>query len=295
MDDLDHGDFLNEQPLLGLCPEISLLQDRSGLADDDDRQTQAPNLPRFSGLKRKFVECDGDLDVARDVSPSKRTCLEERGYHIPNSDLILWPNSGCIIASCPAPDVSVPATLPSVNTSMSQYDSPGDVSLNNQSPSSSLQCYEIELSLPESSSMSPAASLRTPLPNYSAPDVRLQSAGSSAPFGPCIDNTPDSSSDSGLTSDDSSCGSWAYLETLEPDSPTGTFVTLEYGLCKIPNLDIPDPDVDIDLTRHPQPECSQLSYRSSGTISDKYKRKRLFIANEDEYEERPCKRRSIEQ
>jgi len=90
---------------------------------------------------------------------------------------------------------------------------------------------------------------------------------------------------------------------LEPDLPTGDFITLQEGPFQIPNLDISNPsfildpssDVEIDLTRHPQLERPPLSYESSGTISDKYKRKRLFIANEDEYEERPCKRRNIEQ
>jgi hypothetical protein len=324
-DDLDHGGFVKEQPLIGPSPEISLIQDRSDLADDDDG-TQAPQLLRFSGHKRKFVDSDGDLD--RDVPSSKRTCLkshttiatkerspgahytisasEERVHHITNSDLTLWPNSGCITVSCPALDVSVlscPATPPSVNTSVSHSHSSGDPSLQNQSPFSSLQGAEIELSLPDSMTTSLAASSQ--LPNYSAPDARPQSAGSEAPFGPYVDNIPDSFSDSSLTSDDSSCGSWGYLETLEPESPTGAFVTLQDELFQIPNLDISNPsfilgldptsDVEINLTGHLQLERSRLSYESSETIFDKCKRKRLFIANEDEYEERPCKRRSIEQ
>jgi hypothetical protein len=92
------------------------------------------------------------------------------------------------------------------------------------------------------------------------------------------------------------------LETLEPDSPTGAFVTLRDGLCQAPNLDVSNPsfifdlstDVEIDLTRHHQLERPRL-LEGSKAIFDNYKRKRLFITNEDEYEERPCKRRSIEQ
>ena len=71
-----------------------------------------------------------------------------------------------------------------------------------------------------------------------------------------------------------SCGCWAYLETSELDPSSG---------------------VEIDHTRHPQLKRSRLSCEINETIFDKCKRKRLFIANEDEYEERPCKRRSIEQ
>ena len=325
IDDLDHDGFVKEQPLMGPSPEVSLVQDRFDFTGDDDSQTQAPQL-LHSGLKRKFVECDGDLDVSRDVPSSKRTCLksqstvatkerspeahhrhalsasEESVHHI-NSDLTLWPNSRCITASHPAPDVSVllyPATPPPLN---SHCHPSGDVSLMDESPSSSLQRHEIELSLPESLTTPVAASLHASLPNYPALDVRPQSAGSEAPLGFYVDNILDSSSDSSLTSDDSSCGSWAYLETLEPDSSTGAFVTLQNGLCQIPNLDTSNPsileldpsDVEIDHTRYPQLERSRLSYESSETIFDKCKRKRLFIANEDEYEEMPCKRRSIEQ
>src|SRR6266702_2224579 len=323
VDDLRHDGLVKNQPLIGPSPEISLIQGRSDLADDDDSQTQAPQLHRFSGRKRKFVECDGDLDVARDVPSSKRTRLksytiiatkerspeahsphaisvsEERVHHITSSDLTLWPNSGCIPVSCRAPDVSYPAAPPSVNTFVSRYYSSGDASLQNQSPSSSLQCHEIELSLPESLTTSLAVLLPASSGTYSS---RPQSAGSEAPceFDPYVDNISESPSDSSLASDDSSCGSWDYLEPLELDSSTGAFVTLQDGLFQIPNIDIsnspfildPSSDVEIDFTKYPQLERSRLSFEP---IFDQYKRKRLFVTNEDEYEERPCKRRSIGQ
>ena len=317
MDSLRHGGFAKQPPLIGPSPEVSLIQDRSDLEDDGESQTPPPQLLRFSGRKRKFVECDGDLDVARDVPFSKRMRLElhmthstiateerspeahyrhatsvpqeERFHYITDSDLTPWPNSGCVAASCPAADVSAVsyAEIPPLeNFSVSQDHSSGDASLENQSPSSSL-----------------AASSYAPIPNHAASDTRPQSPGSDAPFDPYVDNILDSSSDSSLTSDDSSCGSWAYLETLEPVSPSGAFATLRDELFQMPDLDIPNPsfildlssDVEIDPTRHHHLERSRLLFGGSETIFDKYKRKRLFITNEDDYEERPCKRRSIEQ
>jgi len=272
VDDLGHGGLAKQPPLIGPSPEISLIQDHSDLEDDEDNQTQPPQLLRFSGCKRKFIECDGDLDVARDVPSSKRIRLE------------------------------VPTTIAMVERfPVSRDHSSGDASLENQLPSSPLHCHDIDLTLPESLTTSLAASSsHAPFPNHSVSDLCKQSAGSRSPFDPEVDNISDSSSDSSLTSDDSSCGSWAYLET---DSPSGTFVTLRNELFQIPNLDISNPsfildlssDVEIDLIRHHQLERSRLSFEGGETIFDKYKRKRLFIANEDDYGERPCKRRSVEQ
>ena len=311
VDSLRHGGFAKQPPLIGPSPEISLIQGRSDL-EDEDSQIQLPQLLRFSGRKRKFVECDSDLDVARDVPSSKRMRLElpmthstiairerspeahyrhatsvpqeERFHHITDSDLTPWPNSGCATASCSA--LSYPEIPPLETFSVSQDHYSGDTSLENQPPSLSL-----------------AASSHTPIPNHAASDTRPQSPGSDAPFDPYVDNILDSSSDSSLTSDDSSCGSWAYLETLEPVSPSGAFVTLRDEPFQIPDLDVSHPsfilglpsDVEINPTRQNHLECSRLSFEGSETIFDKYKRKRLFITNEDDYEETPCKRRSIEQ
>jgi hypothetical protein len=324
VDDLRHSGFAKQLPLIGPSPEISLIRGHSDLEDDDNSPTQAPQLLCVSGRKRKFVECDSDLDVARDVPSSKRICLElimshtntatrERSpeahyHHCATEESVYptpWSNSGCVPGSCPVPDVPVlssPAIPLSVDTSVSQDQSSGDTSLETQSPSRLLQCHEVELSYPESLATSLAASAHALFPNHSTSDARPQSASSDAPSDPFVDDMADLSSDSSLTSDDSSCGSWAYLETLEPDSPTGAFVTLRDGLCQAPNLDVSNPsfifdlstDVEIDLTRHHQLERPRL-LEGSKAIFDNYKRKRLFITNEDEYEERPCKRRSIEQ
>ncbi|KAI9445030.1 hypothetical protein H4582DRAFT_2053201 [Lactarius indigo] len=334
VDDLHHDDFVKDQPLIGPRPEISFIQGHSDLEGDDDSRTQAPQL-RSLGRKRKFVECDSDLDVERDVPSSKRTRLishtthttiatkerspeahsphttpvsEERFHHITDSHPTLWPDPGCIAVLCPAPDASVrlhPEAPPSVNTFVSRYYSAGGTSLQNQPPSSSLQRHEIEFSLPDSLTTSLVALLPAPPPNYSASGACSsypQSGGSEAlcHFGHCLDNISDSSSDGSLASDDSSCGSWDYLEPLEPDSPTGAFVTLQDGLFQIPDIDIsnspfildPSSDVEIDFTRRPQLEPSRLSFEP---IFDQYKRKRLFITNRDECEEQPCKRRSTEQ
>ena len=324
VDDIRHGGFAKQPPLLGPSPEISLKRGRSDLEDDDDSPTQTSQLLlHFPGRKRKFVECDSDLEVARDVPSSKRICLELHTTHttiatterppeahflhttseervdlITNSDLT---SSGCVPAPCSTPDFPV-LSYPAIPLSpMSRYQSSGDGPLETQSPSWSLQCHEFELPFPESLTTSLAVSSHVPLPNHSASDSRPQSAGSGVPFNPYVDNdVADLSSDSGLTSDDSSCGSWAYLET---DSPTGAFVTPQDGLCQAPNFDASNPsfifdlstDVEIDLTRHYHLERPRLSPEGSEGIFDNYKRKRLFISNEDEYEERPCKRRSIEQ
>ncbi|KAH9065975.1 hypothetical protein EDB87DRAFT_1594161 [Lactarius vividus] len=326
-DDLRYGDFVKSQPLIGPSPEVSLIQDRSDLEDDDNIQTQSPQLLRSPGRKRKLVECSLDLDVGRDVPSSKRTRLishttqtiiateeqsphahsphaisvsEERVHHITDS--------GCITVSCSTPDVSAlsyPEARPSGNTFVSRYYPSGDTPLQNQPPSSSLQRHEIENYLPESLTTSLVKLLPAPSPNYSACGAyysRPQSAGSEAPyeFGHYVDNISDSSSDGGLASDDSSCGSWDYLEPLEPDSPTGAFVRLQDGLFQTPDIDIsnspfildPSSDVEIDLTRQPQLEYSRLPFEP---IFDQYKRKRLFIINEGECEERPRKRIGIEQ
>jgi hypothetical protein len=331
VDDLRPGGLAKQPPLIGPSPEISLKRGRSDSEDEDDSPPQAPQLLRFSSRKRKFVECDSDLDVARDAPSSKRICLglhmthttistkerpseahfrhatsEESVDLITNSDLTPWSNSGCVPAPCPAPSLPVLSYLaipPSVNTSVLQDQSPGDTSLETRSPSWSLQYHEVDLSFPESLTTSLAASSHGSFPNHSASDARPQSVGSDVPFEPYIDDMADSSSDGRLTSDDSSCGSWAYLETLEPDSPTRAFVALRDGLCQAPNLNIAHPsfifdlstDVEIDLIRHHQLERPRLSVEGGEAIFDNYKRKRLFITNEDEYEERPCKRRSIEQ
>jgi hypothetical protein len=326
VDDLRLGGLAKQPPLIGPSPEISLIRGHSDSEDEDDGPPQAPQLLRFSSRKRKFVECDSDLDVARDA-PSKRICLGLHMTHtaiatkerlseahfrhdtseecvdlITNSDLTPWSNSGCV----PAPDLpalSYSAIPLSVNTSASQGRPSGDASLETQSPSWSLQCHEVDLSFPESLTTLLAASSHAPFSNHSASDARPQSVGSDVPFDPYIDDVADLSSDRSLTSDDSSCGSWAYLETLEPDSPVGAFVTLRDGLYQAPNLNIAHPsfifdlstDVEIDLIRHHQLERPRLSVEGGEAIFDNYKRKRLFITNEDEYEERPCKRRSIEQ
>ncbi|KAN0134898.1 hypothetical protein V8E53_007272 [Lactarius tabidus] len=247
VDDLRHSGFAKQPPLIGPSPEISLIRGHSDLEDDDNSPTQAPQLLCVSGRKRKFVECDSDLDVARDVPSSKRICLElimshtntatrERSpeahyHHCATEESVYptpWSNSGCVPGSCPVPDVPVlssPAIPLSVDTSVSQDQSSGDTSLETQSPSRLLQCHEVELSYPESLATSLAASAHALFPNHSTSDARPQSASSDTPSDPFVDDMADLSSDSSLTSDDSSCGSWAYLETLEPDSPTGAFVT----------------------------------------------------------------------
>ncbi|KAH8997529.1 hypothetical protein EDB92DRAFT_1840286 [Lactarius akahatsu] len=326
MDDFRYGDFVKNQPLIGPSPEVPLKQDCSDLEDDDDIQTQAPQPLRSPGRKRKFVESSCDLGVGGDV-PSKRTRLishtthttittEEQSpeAHSPRAISVSGErvhhttHSGCITMSCPSPEgsaLSYPEAPPSVNTFASRYYSSGDASLQNQPPSSSLQRHEIGFYLPESLTTSLMGLLPAPPPNYTAHGARSprpQSAGSEAPyeFGPYVDNVSDSSSDDSLASDDSSCGSWDYLEPLEPDLPTGAFVTLQDGLFQTPDIDIsnsplildPSSDVEIDFTRRPQLEYSRLSFEP---VFDQYKRKRLFIANESECDERSRKRRGIEQ
>ena len=306
MDDLGHGYLVKEQALVEPSPEISLIHRSSDLADDDDSQGQASRLLRFANRKRKPIKCDIDLDRASEV-PSKRTrriVTKERSSGAHHRQVISVaehsihdppPDSGYIVVSCSAPDVPVlsyPGVPPPMNTSVSRYHPSGGASLENQS----------EHSLPESLTASLAASIHAPLPNYSPSGARPRSAGSDAPFRPFLDDISDSSSDSSFASDDSSCGSWAYSEPLEPNSPAGAFVILHDGPSQIPNSDISDPpfifghsaDADINPNRHPRLERSQLSFERSESIFDKCRRKRLFTNSEEENEERPRKRRGIE-
>ncbi|KAH9165838.1 hypothetical protein EDB89DRAFT_2007524 [Lactarius sanguifluus] len=257
MDDFRYGDFVRDQPLIGPSPEVPLIQDRSDL--DDDIETQAPQLLRSPGRKRKFVESSCDLDVGGDEQSPEA--------HSPLAISVLGESvtdSGCITVSSP----------PFVNTFVSQYYSSGDTSSSESTHPHHFNATKLNFIFPRS-------------------EVPYE-------FGPYVDNVSDSSSDGSLASDDSSCGSWDYLEPLEPDLPTGAFVTLQDGLFQTTDIDIsnsplildPSSDVEIDFTRQSQLEYSRLSFEP---IFDQYKRKRLFIANEGECDERSRKRRGIEQ
>ncbi|KAH9044729.1 hypothetical protein EDB85DRAFT_1910941 [Lactarius pseudohatsudake] len=208
---------------------------------------------------RSFFQTNSK-SLQKHIHPMQFQSREERVHHTTDS--------GCITVSCPSPDgsaLSYPEAPPSVNTFASRI----------TNPSSSLQRHEIEILFP---------------------------TGSEAPyeFGPYVGQCLGFVSVGSLASDDSSCGSWDYLEPLEPDLPTGAFVTLQDGPFQTPDIDIsnsplildPSSDVEIDFTRRPQLEYSRLSFEP---IFDQYKRKRLFIANEGECDERSRKRRGIEQ
>jgi len=117
-------------------------------------------------------------------------------------------------------------------------------------------------------------------------------------FTPQLDYTLDSPSDTSDSDADTHYG-WADSET---SSPEGALVTLQDDVPPFPTFDYPDipllfnpsSDANIEFPEEPLLESIQPSFKTRELITSHYKRKRLFLTEEDEYGERVCKQRRIE-
>jgi len=118
-------------------------------------------------------------------------------------------------------------------------------------------------------------------------------------FTPQLDYTSDSSSDTSVSTTSSPYG-WV---DSEPSSPVGAFVTPHADLPPFPTVDNSDgpllfdlsSDANIEFAGEPLLESMRSSLKTREAVTAHYKRKRLFLIDEDEYGERACKQRCIEQ
>jgi hypothetical protein len=118
-------------------------------------------------------------------------------------------------------------------------------------------------------------------------------------FTPQLDYTSDSSSDTSVSTTNSPFG---WIDS-EPSSPVGTFVTPHDDLPPFPSVDNSDSPLPFDLSSDANIEFSGESllesmrsvFKTRETATARYKRKRLFLMEEDEYGERVRKQRCIEQ
>jgi hypothetical protein len=112
--------------------------------------------------------------------------------------------------------------------------------------------------------------------------------------------TPQLDSDSSSVTSVSTTSGWVDPEP----SPVGAFVTPHDDLPPFPTVDNPDgpflfdlaSDANVEFTGgKPLVEGMRSSLKTRGAVTAHYKRKRLFLIDEDEYGERACKQRCIEQ
>jgi len=148
--------------------------------------------------------------------------------------------------------------------------------------------------------MSPTASYASPPgdlwydPHHSrlADEISMAHDG----FTPQLDYTLDSPSDASDSDADTHYGS-----NSETSSPEGALVTLQDDVSPflayysdIPLLHDPSSDVNIEFPEESLLETIQSPFKTREPIPIHYKRKRLFLTEEDEHGERPCKQRHIE-
>ena len=292
----------------------------------DIRSPPSPSHPH-SARKRKRPEYDCNSDDVECATPYKRPRLisgitnteelfpdthligSEQGHPIASTSLTSLPSLGPDIPSYLAFDTSPAPRLAGISFDIAQVSRFPEHSSNdappNQLPPSSLPRRDIELSPPSScTSTSLVGSSQVPPPGYassnhysSCPQVEESDAHDQLP--PQLDYTLDSSSDSSLSSTDTSYGSWV---DSQPVSPSGALVTLEdehppFHVINTPDgilIFDPSSDADIKSTGAYQLDASRPSLKTSESIAVPHKRKLLFLADEDEYEGRTCKKRSIE-
>jgi hypothetical protein len=127
---------------------------------------------------------------------------------------------------------------------------------------------------------------------------RAEGAAARYELTPQLDYTSDSPSNSSVSTTDTPYG-WADSEL---SSPEGALITLQDDIPPFPSVDNSDVPLLFDPSSNANIEFTGASLEtlrpSSKTrepVTAHYKRKRLFIAEEDEYGERPRKQRCIEQ
>jgi hypothetical protein len=138
----------------------------------------------------------------------------------------------------------------------------------------------------------------TPPPFYDSHDTHLRSPKEERVARD--EFTPQLDSDSSSVTSVSTTSGWVDPEP----SPVGAFVTPHDDLPPFPTVDNPDgpflfdlaSDANVEFTGgKPLVEGMRSSLKTRGAVTAHYKRKRLFLIDEDEYGERACKQRCIEQ
>ncbi len=116
---------------------------------------------------------------------------------------------------------------------------------------------------------------------------------------PQLDYTSDSSSD---TSVSTTCSAYGWVDS-EPSYPLRALAMPQDDLPSFPTIDNSDipllydlsSDANIEFPGESRLESTQASLKTKGVVTTHYKRKRLFLMEEDEYGERAHKQRCIEQ
>ncbi|KAI0307980.1 hypothetical protein B0F90DRAFT_99107 [Multifurca ochricompacta] len=332
-EDLVHRDSVGEQFHILASPENSI-QSRSGQMDDDPLQLPPTQSPTPSSLKRKLVEYDIDSDVVKYALTRKRLHLESstvdanivigkqfptarnrppisgpggQGHHGASASHISWHIHERATLSRPACDASgalqlVAASLD--NTLALRALDFIETAPTDQLPFSPLPSHDIEPFSPSSltSAVSATLSYVSP-PGYASqklypPRSRNVELEGHYEFTPLLDYALDSSSDSSLAITGASYGNLADTAPF-PAKGARAIVTLQGELFPFPVVAYtkifgPSSEIEVGLPGSSRLEDSRQSYKTNELVPIRYKRKRLFIAYEDNYEGRVHKSRSIE-
>jgi hypothetical protein len=322
MDDLLQNNSVEEQLHIDTNSEIASSQGHYGQVDDDDIHPSPSTSHPHSAMKRKRLEYDGNSDVESSSykQPRLETSITSTEEQFPDTHLFSGLEQEQPVASASLTSRSSFGSLPSHVTSatscsaaiplditlVSRFadDPSNDAALSNQLRSSP-SCHDVVLFSPLSwSSTSLAVSSQAHPPGYASdnhhpscskvdePEVHYQ-------LSPQLGYTLDSSSDSSIASTDTSDRSWA--DSLSP-FPRIVYVALENEQPPFHAIDAPDcilifdPSLELDIksTGECQLDMLRPSSKTSEPNAVQYKRKLLFLTDEDEYEARRPNRRSIE-
>ncbi|KAH9968789.1 hypothetical protein BC827DRAFT_282977 [Russula dissimulans] len=301
--------------------EISPIYSRLRQVDDDDIQPSPPTSPSGSRRKGKQPERDFKSDVlghAPTQRHKRRSSIAGTEEELPDTRHLRVAQAGVTLWNPFGPSTSTgnlelrpsfaqrPTVVSSDNCLVSRTlapSTPQDSAAPSDEFVSPLLSHDIDDSLLFSwAPMSPTTSHAPPPgdprynPHHSRPTDKIPMAHHE--FTPQLDYTLDSPSDTSDSDADTDYG-WADSET---SSPEGALVTLQDDVPPFPTFDYPDipllfnpsSDANIEFPEEPLLETIQPSFKTREPITIHYKRKRLFLTEEDEYGERACKQRRIE-
>jgi hypothetical protein len=332
-DDLLNFDSEENQLHSRTIHEISTMYIRFDQTDDheDDIQPPPARPSSLSSLKGKQPEYDSNIDVSgspahdyqRFYSESSPTRRDEvlsgtrnpvldsghQEHQVAGPSLTAWDHfTPTTVTANDEPSIPVAPRPTVVSDNYLLSDSLNHPSLDDAAPPPQLLLslplsHYIERSPPLLWSPLSLTVSRTPPTFYDSHDTHLRSPEEERvardEFTPQLDYTSDSSSDTSVSPTSSPYG-WV---DSEPFSPVGAFVTPHDELPPFPTVNNSDgpllfdlsSDANIDFAGEPLLESMRPSLKTRGAITAHYKRKRLFLIDEDEYGERACKRRCIEQ
>jgi hypothetical protein len=299
---------------------------------ENNAQSPPPTAPSLSRLKGKRREHDGNADVVGSVptlkhnrfcpmsSPTRTeevlpvTCHlifdSEQEHRMAGASLTSWNYSELTTkAANLEPGMSaapVRAVIPSNNCMMHwplDYPSPAGVIPRDQLSSPLPLSHDIEYSSPswslvsltETPSHSPALDYASYNPHLSCPMEEPVARYKSPEI---LDYASDSPSDS---SDSTTFSPYGWVDS-EPSSPD-VFITLQHDAPPFPAIDssgVPflgdsPSNAYANVAGKSLLEGSQLNFKTTEPIPTYHKRKRLFVAEEDEYGEGARKQRRTEQ